>query len=450
MRGSTPPPTPLFSLSYVTVNEVASLVAKLGRGAILAKIDVKSAYWNVLVHPLDRPLLGIHWKGSVYWKGRVYCNGMLPFGLHSAPKLFTAVADALEWVVRNSGVSHVAHYLDDFVVLGCPDSEECALNLQTVMQTCDILGVPLARGKTEGPSTALMFLGISIDTIAGSLSLPPHKLQRVRELLSEWDDHKVCTQRELELAYYHNEAQSGKDVCDTHFSHQQTQVDAYLVQGDGGRKVSTAKQLAIALTNMSVSNTTVLLVKPNFQAPCRAAQIPPVPGITEFYAAQYATSAEGKQHIQFYHSLGQNVPSVCVSIPSCSLITPMGVEGVNFTGVSVTLNSDSEGGSVQAMKDKNRYRKRSKEMSKREVQRLKKQEDQEALKRVREVYPQCSKCLYHFKSPKLLEKHICYGVMMPRDVSTAMRHANGLLAEMDFSVNGAIQRASNLFGDETS
>ena len=184
-------------------------------------------------------------------------------------------------------------------------------------------------------------------------------------------------------------------------------------------QVSTAKQLAIALANMSVSNTTVLLVKPNFQAPCRAAQIPPVPGITEFYAAQYATSAEGKQHIQFYHSLGQNIPSVYISIPSChacSLITPIDVEGVNFTGVSVTLNSDSEGGSVQAMKDKNRYRKRSNDMSKREVQHLKKQKDQEALKRVREVYPQCSKCLYHFKSPKLLEKHICYGVMMPRDV----------------------------------
>ena len=45
-----------------------------------------------------------------------------------------------------------------------------------------------------------------------------------------------------------------------------------------------------------------------------------------------------------------------------------------------TLNSDSEGGSVQAMKDKNRYRKRSNDMSKREVQHLKKQKDQEALK----------------------------------------------------------------------
>ena len=67
-------------------------------------------------------------------------------------------------------------------------------------------------------------------------------------------------------------------------------------------------------------------------------------------------------------------------------------------------------------------------MSKREVQHVKKQkEDQVALKRVREVYPQCSVVL-----------------------SITIRHANGVLAKMDFSVNGTIQRASNVFGDETN
>ena len=71
-----------------------------------------------------------------------------------------------------------------------------------------------------------------------------------------------------------------------HLSHQQAQVDAYLVQGDGGRKVSTPRQLAVALINTSVSNTTVLLVQLNFQAPYYAAAIPPVVGISGFYAAQ--------------------------------------------------------------------------------------------------------------------------------------------------------------------
>ena len=69
---------------------VASLEAELGHGTLLAKIDVESAYRLIPVHPSDRSLLGIQWKGKV-------CNGMLPFCLRSAPKLFTTVADALEW-----------------------------------------------------------------------------------------------------------------------------------------------------------------------------------------------------------------------------------------------------------------------------------------------------------------------------------------------------------------
>ena len=88
------------------------------------------------------------------------------------------------------------------------------------------------------------------------------------------------------VAFYHNEAQSGKDVCDTHFSHQQTHIEANLKQGDGGRKVSTPKQLAVALMEKSITNTTVLLITPNFCASFRSAKCPSIDGITLFYAAQ--------------------------------------------------------------------------------------------------------------------------------------------------------------------
>ena len=55
------------------------------------------------------------------------------------------------------------------------------------------------------------------------------------------------------------------------------------------------------------------------------------------------------------------------------------------------LNSDSENTWMQARKDQNRYRRRTKGLSKREGQRLKKQcEDDEALKAIQEVYPQCA------------------------------------------------------------
>ena len=203
------------------------------------------------------------------------------------------------------------------------------------------------------------------------------------------------------------------------------------MQGDGSRKVSTPKQLAVALMTNSVSNTTVLLVKPDFHAPCRTDVIPAVPGISGFYAANYITT-DGKQEVQFFRSLGQKVPSVTVPIPSCpacSLNTPMGSDGINFTGVTVLLNSDTEGTCVQARKDRSRYARRHKGTSHHEIQRLQKQrDDEEALKGIQAVYPQCAECLYHFKSQKLLMNHMCGGVFTPKDVlSNAMKHANELL-----------------------
>ena len=65
------------------------------------------------------------------------------------------------------------------------------------------------------------------------------------------------------------------------------------------------------------------------------------------------------------------------------------------------------------------------------------------------MYPQCANCLFHFKSQRVLDKHVCGEVMESHDVlSNAMRHANEMLAKIDFSVDGAITQASNRFDCE--
>ena len=46
--------------------------------------------------------------------------------------------------------------------------------------TCAKLGVPLVADKSEGPVTALVYLGIVIDTMAGELQLPDNKLPRLK------------------------------------------------------------------------------------------------------------------------------------------------------------------------------------------------------------------------------------------------------------------------------
>lgn len=80
-------------------------------------------------------------------------------------------------------MGYIDHYLDDFIILGPPQSRYCANSLKVLEETCQQLGVPIAAGKCQGPSTCLEFLGIEIDMVAMELCLPQDKLNRLRTLL---------------------------------------------------------------------------------------------------------------------------------------------------------------------------------------------------------------------------------------------------------------------------
>ena len=146
----------------------------------MAKLDLREAYRAVPVHPSDQRLLGFQWRGT-YFIDRVQ-----PFGLRSAPKFFSALTDAMMWVMHERGVQHALHYLDDFLLLGSPTSQACQSALLTTLTTCQDLGFPVAPDKTEGPSTTLIFLGIEIDTVACQLRLPQDKLLLLLSTLSQW------------------------------------------------------------------------------------------------------------------------------------------------------------------------------------------------------------------------------------------------------------------------
>lgn len=83
-----------------------------------------------------------------------------------------ALADALEWILRDHGVEHLLYYLDDFITCGLAGSDECLLNLNLLTDICKHLGVPLAEEKMEGLATSILFLGILNDSVRGELRLP--------------------------------------------------------------------------------------------------------------------------------------------------------------------------------------------------------------------------------------------------------------------------------------
>ena len=181
----------LCSLSYASIDDAISTIIQLGRGTQLAKLDLESAYRIVPVHPHDRHLLGMEWGGK--W----YMDTVLPFGLRSAPKIFTALADGLIWIMGRNGIERALHYLDDYLFFGKPESQQCAKALNLALSICERLGVPVSSKKVEGPATVLPFLGILLDSNAMEIRLPDDKLARLRLTIQKWKTSKSCTKRDL-------------------------------------------------------------------------------------------------------------------------------------------------------------------------------------------------------------------------------------------------------------
>jgi len=181
----------LCSMAYATVDSAVSHIVNQGKGTLLAKVDIEHAYRNIPVHPDDRHLLGMRWDGSTY------LDTGLPFGLRSAPKIFSSIAEALEWILLQEGVTWVLHYLDDFLIAGKEGAEECRRNLDIVCRSCQWLGIPLKLQKIEGPASVIVFLGIELDSNLLEMRLPAGKIHQLEEELEKWRRKRYCQKREL-------------------------------------------------------------------------------------------------------------------------------------------------------------------------------------------------------------------------------------------------------------
>ena len=70
-------PKALCSLKYITVDSATKYIKQIGQGTLLAKIDIKSVFRLLPVHPTD-----------LRWDKHLFIYKCLSFSLRSAPKLF--------------------------------------------------------------------------------------------------------------------------------------------------------------------------------------------------------------------------------------------------------------------------------------------------------------------------------------------------------------------------
>ncbi|KAK3720536.1 hypothetical protein QZH41_001989 [Actinostola sp. cb2023] len=156
-----------YTLTYRTIHSLLDLVRQHGNGCLLYKLDLRRAYRQFPVDPRDYHLLGL------WWKDMYFIDMRLPFGLRSAPQACQRITDAVRYMHLRDGY-HLVNYLDDFCGVSSPERASAGFSaLRSLLQE---LGLDEAYEKAVSPTTRLTFIGLEVDTIAMTVSVPEDKL----------------------------------------------------------------------------------------------------------------------------------------------------------------------------------------------------------------------------------------------------------------------------------
>ncbi|CAI7909611.1 unnamed protein product [Closterium sp. NIES-54] len=127
-------------------------------------IDLKSGYHHVDIHPSCWKYLGFRFDGKTY----VFRS--LPFGLVTAPFVFTQLIKQLARRWRAMGI-RVIPYVDDILFL-CDTEAKARATCQSIIHDLNKAGLVINSKKSHlQPTQQLRFLGVELDTDRGQFSI---------------------------------------------------------------------------------------------------------------------------------------------------------------------------------------------------------------------------------------------------------------------------------------
>lgn len=185
--------TEKWDIKYQTVK---AALPHLKPGYFMAKVDLKSAYRSVGLHPSQTQYTGLKWKFSGDSEYTYLYDSALPFGARKSPGIFHRLTQSVTRMMKKRGFTVIA-YLDDFLLIS-PNREQCFAGLDALISLLRMLGFSIAWNKTIGPTQSLVFLGILINTTSMTLHLPAEKVSQLKCLLARFATKSRAACRQLQ------------------------------------------------------------------------------------------------------------------------------------------------------------------------------------------------------------------------------------------------------------
>jgi hypothetical protein len=169
---------------------IASIRLAIRRGDWATSIDLQDAYQHIDIHPASRRFLRFRWGDTVYQ------YTVLPFGLSTAPLVFTKVTRELASKAHLENI-RLRMYLDDWLTLH-QSQTGCLQSSKRVLEMTEELGFLVKWTKSDlTPSQSFQYLGVQFDTVAYTVRPSDSRIEELYRMLVKLRGRERCTHRHL-------------------------------------------------------------------------------------------------------------------------------------------------------------------------------------------------------------------------------------------------------------
>ena len=172
-----------------SIDALADRIRNLGPGCKIFKIDLRRGYRQIPCDPKD-----IRWLGYVF-QGKWYFDCTLSMGSRSSVRCCQMVTSAVIFIHTEAGYFAI-NYLDDLG--GAEDEHTAQATFEHLLHILHSMGLKEAPDKMVPPCMVMVFLGIEVNTITLTLSIPLAKWREIRRVLAQWENKKFANLKEVQ------------------------------------------------------------------------------------------------------------------------------------------------------------------------------------------------------------------------------------------------------------
>lgn len=170
---------------HFKLEDYRTVLKLIYKDCFFTTLDLKDAYFLIPIDSNNRKYLKFTYNGNFY---HFNC---IPFGLCTAPYVFTKIMKPVLKCLRLKGITCVA-YLDDILIIS-KDQREGEKDVATALELLLYLGFIINYDKSSLiPTQKCKYLGFLFDSVKMLLSLPQSKVDRIVTHISHLQSKSSC------------------------------------------------------------------------------------------------------------------------------------------------------------------------------------------------------------------------------------------------------------------